>query len=92
MWRQVTGLSERASASVRNDAGDSVKSSVTHTYLADRLDNPLLPTRGYLVKTISELAGWGPLKGDVAFLKSEFVSSGAVPIPILVFEEAFSCR
>lgn len=82
MWRQVTGLSEQASPTVRNDAGDSVKSSITHTWLADRLNNPLLPTRGYLVKTISELAGWGPLKGDVAFLKSEMVTSSAIPIPI----------
>lgn len=82
VWRQVTGLAEKASPTVRNDAGDSVKSSITHTWLADRLNNPLLPTQGYLVKTISEIAGWGPLKGDVAFLKSEVETTGAIPIPI----------
>lgn len=82
VWRQVTGLAEKASATVRHDAGDSVKSSITHTWLADRLNHPLLPTRGYLIKTVSEIAGWGPLKGDVAFLKSEVETTGALSIPI----------
>jgi outer membrane protein insertion porin family len=75
-------LAEKASATVRHDAGDSVKSSITHTWLADRLNHPLLPTRGYLIKTVSEIAGWGPLKGDVAFLKSEVETTGALSIPI----------
>lgn len=82
MWRQVTGLGEKASPTVRNDAGDSVKSSITHTWVADRLNHPLLPSRGYLIKTISEIAGLGPLKGDVGFWKSEIETTGAVPIPI----------
>ncbi|KAL3417294.1 surface antigen [Phlyctema vagabunda] len=81
-WRQVTGLAGNASPTVRNDAGDSVKSSITHTWLADRRNHPFLPSRGYMVKTFSEIAGWGPLKGDVAFWKSELESAGAVPIPI----------
>jgi len=33
------------------------------------------------MKTISEIAGWGPLQGDVAFWKSELETSGAVSIP-----------
>lgn len=82
VWRQVTGLGEKASPTVRHDAGDSVKSSITHTWLADRLNHPLLPSRGYLIKTISELAGWGPLKGDVAFWKTEVETTGALSIPI----------
>jgi outer membrane protein insertion porin family len=41
-----------------------------------------LPSQGYLVKTISEIAGWGPLQGDVAFWKSEVETAGAVPIPM----------
>ncbi|RDW71745.1 putative SAM50 [Coleophoma crateriformis] len=82
VWRQVTGLAGNASPTVRNDAGDSVKSSITHTWLADRRNHPFLPSRGYMVKTISEIAGWGPLKGDVAFWKSELETAGAVPIPI----------
>ena len=82
VWRQITGLASNASPTIRGDAGDSVKSSLTHTWISDRRDNPLLPSRGYYAKTISELAGWGPLKGDVAFGKFEVETQGAVPIPI----------
>ncbi|KAI9845039.1 MAG: hypothetical protein M1838_001919 [Thelocarpon superellum] len=80
-WRQVTGLSATASPTVRSDAGDSVKSSISHTWTSDGRDNALLPSRGVLLKTFSELAGWGPLKGDVAFWKSEVETQAAVPIP-----------
>ncbi|KAI9827862.1 MAG: hypothetical protein M1832_004351 [Thelocarpon impressellum] len=82
LWRQVTGLAENASATVRADAGDSVKSSVSHTWISDRRDRPLLPSRGYFLKSLSEVAGWGPLKGDVAFWKSEMEAQAALPIPI----------
>jgi outer membrane protein insertion porin family len=82
VWRQVTGLAANASPSVRADAGDSVKSSITHTWLTDRRNHPFLPTSGYLLKTVSEIAGWGPLRGDVAFWKSEVETSAAVAVPI----------
>lgn len=82
MWRQVTALAGNASPTVRNDAGDSVKSSITHTWVSDKRNRPLLPSSGYLMKTVSEIAGWGPLKGDVAFWKSELETSGAVAIPL----------
>ncbi|GIK07905.1 hypothetical protein Aspvir_003575 [Aspergillus viridinutans] len=81
-WRQITGLAENASPTVRADAGDSVKSSIFHSWVADRRDNPLLPSRGYYAKAFNELAGWGPLKGDVSFWKSEVEAQGAIPIPI----------
>lgn len=82
LWRQNTGLAEHASPGVRADAGDSVKSSLTHVWTSDRRDNATLPTKGYLVKTVNEVAGWGPLRGDVAFWKSELESQVAVPIPV----------
>ncbi|KAF7591755.1 hypothetical protein BBP40_001135 [Aspergillus hancockii] len=81
-WRQMTGLAENASPTVRADAGDSVKSSVFHTWSQDRRDNSLLPSRGYYAKAINEVAGWGPLKGDVSFWKSEIETQGAVPVPV----------
>lgn len=81
-WRQITDLAQNASSTVRTDAGDSVKSSVFHSWTNDRRDNPLLPSRGYYAKAFNELAGWGPLKGDVSFWKSELETQGAVPIPI----------
>lgn len=81
-WRQMTGLAENASRTVRADAGDSVKNSIFHSWVNDQRDNSLLPSRGYYAKTFNELAGWGPLKGDVSFWKSEIETQGAIPIPI----------
>ncbi|KAL6718440.1 hypothetical protein ACLMJK_004530 [Lecanora helva] len=82
VWRQVTGLADRASPTVRGDAGDSVKNSLTLTLVNDRRDDALLPTRGIFNKSTLELAGWGPLQGDVAFAKAELEAQAAVPIPI----------
>lgn len=82
LWRQVTGLAEKASPTVRADAGDSFKSSISHTWINDKRDIPMMPSRGFLLKTVSELAGAGPLKGDVAFGKFQFESQAALPIPI----------
>ncbi|KAL8831201.1 MAG: hypothetical protein Q9170_005402 [Blastenia crenularia] len=82
VWRQVTGLAEKASPTVRGDAGDSVKSSITYSMTNDQRDYPLLPQKGYFTKTTLEMAGWGPLQGDVAFGKAEVEGQGAVPIPI----------
>ncbi|KAK4118925.1 hypothetical protein N657DRAFT_582761 [Parathielavia appendiculata] len=82
VWRQLTGLAATASPTVRADTGDSLKSSVTHTFTRDRRDNPMLPQSGYLLRTISELAGWGPLNGDVAFAKTELEASGALSLSL----------
>jgi outer membrane protein insertion porin family len=82
IWRQITGLADNASSTVRLDAGDSFKSSLSHVWVNDKRDYPLLPSRGYLLKTITEVAGFGPLKGDVSFGKMELESQGALPIPI----------
>jgi outer membrane protein insertion porin family len=79
IWRQVTSLAENASPTVRGDAGNSFKSSLTHTWINDKRDYPMLPNSGYLMKTVSELAGFGPLKGDVAFFKTEAESQVALP-------------
>jgi outer membrane protein insertion porin family len=82
LWRQVTSLASDVSPTVRLDAGDSFKSSLTHTWINDQRDSPLLPTRGYFFKSVTELAGYGPLKGDIGFGKVELESQAAVPIPI----------
>lgn len=82
IWRQLTSLAPNASPTIRNDAGDSVKSSLTHSWSLDRRDNPYLPSRGFFSKSTLELAGWGPLKGDVGFGKAELEAQGAVPVPL----------
>ncbi|KAI1125449.1 outer membrane protein, OMP85 family [Nemania abortiva] len=79
-WRQLTGLAATASPTVRGDAGDSVKSALTYLFQRERRDNPMLPQSGYMVKTSTELAGWGLLGGDVGFSKSEMEVAGALPI------------
>ncbi|PHH86464.1 hypothetical protein CDD83_10209 [Cordyceps sp. RAO-2017] len=81
-WRQITGLAGNASPTIRHDAGDTVKNSVKHTFYRERRDNPQLPQDGYMVRSALEVAGVGPLAGDVAFTKSELEMSGAVPIPL----------
>ncbi|RMD41863.1 hypothetical protein DV735_g3295, partial [Chaetothyriales sp. CBS 134920] len=82
LWRQITGLDANASPTVRKDAGDSVKSSISHLWVRDGRDNPFLPQSGYYLKTQTELAGVGPLQGDVAFLKGEVEQQAVIPIPI----------
>lgn len=87
MWRQITGLAEKASPAVRADAGDSFKSSFTHNWTNDQRNNPILPTSGYLVKTAAEIAGVGPLAGDVAFAKLEAETQSSIPVPIPFIEK-----
>ena len=87
-WRQITGLAEKASPSIRTDAGDSFKSAISHTWTNDTRDIPMLPSRGYLFKTITEFAGLGPLRGDIAHAKFELDSQIAVPIPIPKVEDS----
>lgn len=80
IWRQITGLGEGASPTIRADAGDTVKSSIKHTFYRERRDNPQLPQNGYMVRSGLEIAGVGPLAGDVAFSKGELEVGGAIPI------------
>lgn len=87
IWRQITGLGEGASPTVRADAGDTIKSSIKHTFYRERRDNPQLPQNGYMMRSGFELAGVGPLAGDVAFSKSEFEVGGAVPITLPGYQE-----
>lgn len=79
IWRQVTSLAENASPTVRADAGDSFKSSIAHTWTNDKRDYPLLPSSGYLMRTVSELAGFSLLAGDTSFFKTEAESQIALP-------------
>lgn len=79
-WRQLTGLAAGASPAVRADAGDSLKSALSYSFVRDRRDNPMLPQSGYLLRSATEIAGWGPLRGDVGFSKSEVEAAGATPV------------
>lgn len=54
--------------SMREAAGQSVKSSLFHTWIRDTRDDRVLGTRGSYLKFSQELAGLG---GDAAFYKTE---------------------
>jgi outer membrane protein insertion porin family len=69
-WRNVCDLPERASLSVRKEAGHSLKSAVGHVVSVDKRDSKVLPTQGYAVRVTNELSG-GYLQGDVHTFKQE---------------------
>ena len=72
-WRDVQDPTRAASRGVRRQLGHSLKSALTHTYVADHLDRPVRPMTGYLWKIRSELAGIGLMNDPMAtkFAKSE---------------------
>lgn len=63
---------------MREAAGQTVKSSISHTYLLDTRDDRITATRGFYTKLFQELAGLG---GDAKFYKVE--AEGQVSRPIV---------
>jgi hypothetical protein len=51
------------------------------------ISDALLPSRGYYAKAFNELAGFGPLKGDVSFWKSEIEVEDGGWTPVQVGRE-----
>ncbi|GAA5895455.1 hypothetical protein JCM6882_006257 [Rhodosporidiobolus microsporus] len=76
--RQVGEIAPGASMSIRNSAGPSTKSALSHTFTHDTRDDPFLSTRGAFVKLRQEYAGLG---GDAAFVKAE--GEGSLSRPLL---------
>ncbi|KAJ7154700.1 surface antigen-domain-containing protein, partial [Mycena filopes] len=76
--RHIGSLKPEASLSMREAAGQSVKSSISHTFTLDNRNDRLAPTEGFYLRTTHEFAGFG---GDASFLKSE--THGQVSRPIL---------
>ncbi|KAI0353404.1 hypothetical protein OH77DRAFT_628273 [Trametes cingulata] len=66
--RHISNLTPSASISMREAAGQSVKSSVYHSWTRDTRDDRLLGTRGSYTKLFQEFAGLG---GDASFYKTE---------------------
>ncbi|CAG8465561.1 667_t:CDS:10 [Diversispora eburnea] len=76
-WRQVCNIAQQATLSIRESAGHSLKSSLTHNFIRDRRDDIMLPSRGYYLRLFQEIAGLG---GDVCFLKTETESQLNFPL------------
>ncbi|GAA5863064.1 hypothetical protein JCM3774_001409 [Rhodotorula dairenensis] len=66
--REIGGIAPMASMSIREAAGPSVKSALSHTFTRDTRDDPFASTRGSFLKLKQEYAGLG---GDAHFLKAE---------------------
>ncbi|KAJ3011763.1 hypothetical protein HKX48_006657 [Thoreauomyces humboldtii] len=75
-WRHLHNIAQDASWSIRQDAGHTLKSAISHVFSRDHRDDPMLPTRGSFVRTREELSGLG---GDVKFVKGEAEGQWAYP-------------
>ncbi|KAI7872710.1 surface antigen-domain-containing protein, partial [Spinellus fusiger] len=69
-WRHIDKIADTASLSIRHQAGHTLKSSLSHTLVRERRDDPLLPTQGYYVRCTNEVAGVMGL-GNQQFVKNE---------------------
>ncbi|BGP19686.1 hypothetical protein JCM10213_001862 [Rhodosporidiobolus nylandii] len=83
--RQVGDIGAGASMSIRNSAGPTTKSSISHTFTHDTRNDPFLSTSGAFLKARQELAG---LLGDASFLKLE--TEGSLSRPIRSLPPGFS--
>ena len=70
--RSIGSLSDTASLSLREAAGSSIKSSISHTFTHDSRDDVHMSTRGSYLNTLIEYAGLG---GTVNFLKTQLQTS-----------------
>ncbi|EMD31954.1 hypothetical protein CERSUDRAFT_119283 [Gelatoporia subvermispora B] len=66
--RHISNLAPSASISIREAAGQNIKSAVSHTWVRDTRDDRLVGTRGSFLKFFNELAGLG---GDASHYKTE---------------------
>ncbi|KAF9208009.1 hypothetical protein BGZ49_010040 [Haplosporangium sp. Z 27] len=67
-WREVCRPADKASLSIREQCGHSLKSALTHLWVHDMRDEPLLPSTGHYLRVSQEYAGLG---GDVEHLRQE---------------------
>lgn len=75
IWRTLSATADYTSATVRDQLGTSIKSSVYHTIAHDTRDNHLAPTKGFYLKATQEIAGLGG--HGTPYIKSSFESQAA---------------
>ncbi|KAF7494496.1 Sorting and assembly machinery component 50 -like protein B [Sarcoptes scabiei] len=70
-WRYLTAISESTNVDfeIVEQFGHSLKTSLSHHYTYDNRDCSVMPSRGTLIKTINEYAGFQ--RNGVSFLKHE---------------------
>lgn len=79
-WRTVCDVGDKASILVRDQAGHSLKTSLTHRIAVDTRDDPVLPISGYALTVDSEVAAGGATRENVSYAKCE--AAGNVNLPI----------
>ncbi|KAG1122926.1 hypothetical protein G6F42_011024 [Rhizopus arrhizus] len=72
-WRSIDRVSPNASLSIRQQVGDSLKSSINHVFVRERRDDILLPSNGHYVRIAQELSGLFGV-GNAHFFKTELES------------------
>ena len=71
------GSHASAARSMREAAGSSTKSAISHTWTRDTRDDSIFGTRGSYLRFAQELAGLG---GDASFYKTEAQAQLARPL------------
>ncbi|KAG6862327.1 hypothetical protein C0995_016025 [Termitomyces sp. Mi166 len=66
--RHIGSLTPTASIGIREAAGQTLKSALSHSFVIDSRNDHLMPTKGYYAKVFNEFAGLG---GDASFCKCE---------------------
>jgi len=70
-----------ASWAILQQRGQSLKSSLSHSYARSTVDHRLVPTSGALLRLHTELAGLAPFPlGDARFVKSTFTAAAFQPL------------
>ncbi|GAN00583.1 outer membrane protein [Mucor ambiguus] len=72
-WRSIDRVSPNASLSIRQQVGDSLKSSINHVFVRERRDDILLPSKGHYVRIAQEFSGLLGV-GNAHFFKTELES------------------
>ncbi|OZJ05399.1 hypothetical protein BZG36_01989 [Bifiguratus adelaidae] len=75
-WRCMDRIADAASL---RQAGHSLKHSITHTFIRDLRNDPLLPTKGHYLRIANEFAGLGVV-GDVHHWKTEVEASHSTEV------------
>lgn len=78
VYRHIRDLTPSASITIREAAGETLKSSIFHSWIHDTRDDRIAATRGAYAKLYHEFAGLG---GDASFYKTE--AEGQISRPIM---------
>lgn len=68
-WRMLKDPSHMASPSVRRQLGHGLLSSLKYTFKIDERDSAFRPTRGYAIRSSTQIAGIGPQSNLLRFFR-----------------------